>query len=191
MRVLLAMAVLLFLSPRHGRAAYQIQGSSGETLTRKRSAPETTWVKSLAQRHGLLHLLGDQRMDKHSSGQMAASGKVPRAGLTSLRALAAITPGQLGRGVLTEWGAQEEYLRNFLYEGERFLHSVFSLQVVRIVAFSRPFDSNSPIRFTSDLWEPDKLEYADFLQRSGLDRQGLRRGLGVCSEDIAAFCSSL
>ena len=45
-----AAMVLLFLSPFVGRAAYHVQGSSGESCLRRRLFPERPWVTELAKR---------------------------------------------------------------------------------------------------------------------------------------------
>ena len=200
---------LLFLSARHGRLGYQVQGASGQTRTLKRPWPEKGWVKERAKKHGLLHLFQEQRKGEittrvnvagssavgssaagsSAAGSSAAAGKhIPqRAGMTAIVGVASVAAGQVSKGILTPCTAEEVFLCEFFFEGPQSLHDFFTLQVQRVVAFRRSFETHCPMRFPSDLWEPGKIAYADLLRFSGLTRQELESGLQMDEGAVSAF----
>lgn len=177
---------LLFLSTMHGRAAFQAQNSSGEFSVHRRVYPERKWVRELAQAHGLLHLFNEQRSGEDAAAKAAGRSVIP-AGTAAIVALAHVVPGQLANGVLTQWSAEELFLRDFFHQGQESLHSFCSLRIRSIVAFDPVLESHCPVRFTSDLWQPDTFSWEQLVRLCGLNRQDLEHKLHVSAEVFDSF----
>ena len=184
--LLRAVMPLLFLSMRYGRAVHQMpQSSGGSRRYTRKNLLEKEWVKQRAQECNLLHVLEEQK-EFQREFKLSQEGRLA-SGSCFVRGLAVVSQGQLAQGILTNWNQEEVYLKEFLAEGLQGTHSVFSLRVERAVKFAQPLVSFCPLRFSSDLWEPDKLEYEDFLQRSGLTREELESKLQINADEIREF----
>ena len=107
--------------------------------------------------------------------------------MTTIFGMVSVAAGKVGKGILTPWTAEEEFLYEFFFEGPQSLHDFFTLEVQRVVAFRRSFETHCPMRFPSDLWEPGKTAYADLLRCSGLTRQELESGLQMDEGAVSAF----
>ena len=129
-------------------------------MTRKFFLPEEPWVVALARKHGLQHVLEDQRERKRltgCSGDKCGANK-EFSGISQILCLVSVSPGKLAHGILTDWTAEEEYFRKGLFEAleKSSSHSTLSLYVNKVLAFPKPILSHSPQRFHADLWEPEK-----------------------------------
>ena len=107
----------LFLSPRSGRAKVNVVSRSGDPMICKFFMPEEPWVVDLARKHALQHVLEEQRERKRLtgfSGDTCANKEFSR--ISQILCLVSASPGKLGHGILTDWTAEEEYLRKGLFE---------------------------------------------------------------------------
>ena len=150
----------LLLSPRPARTAVEIASVSGARKTHRTFMPQQPWVVELAKKNGLHHILEEERESKRKG---TATQHDPK-GLTRVCCMVSFSPGTLGRGILTDWTAEEEYARNWLFDTpeKKTLHSVCSLQVRKVVAFVEPLVCHCPLRLSSDLWEPGRIEAGFF-----------------------------
>ena len=196
-----AMALaLVFLSARasttSSRTNYWAQGrSGGETHRMKKTHPSVPWVTELARAHGLVEPAAAAAQAARSGGkpQTQMSGGEPQkeiSGVAPLYGLAAMRQGRLGCGALTQWSPEEQYLLNFWADGQICWNMMCSFEVSHLVAFEKPLPSNGPIRFSCEIWQPDKMDYEDFLKLSGLDRRNLEAQLGVSSDALRSFLSN-
>ena len=181
----------LFLSPRSGRARVNAVSRSGDPVTRKFFLPEEPWVVALARKHGLQHVLEDQRERKRltgCSGDKCGANK-EFSGISQILCLVSVSPGKLAHGILTDWTAEEEYFRKGLFEAleKSSSHSTLSLYVNKVLAFPKPILSHSPQRFHADLWEPEKFDLEQIIMWSGKTREELEAHFGKPSQDISDF----
>ena len=87
----------LFLSPRSGRARVNAVSRSGDPMTRKFFLPEEPWVVALARKHGLQHVLEDQRERKRltgCSGDKCGANK-EFSGISQILCLVSVSTGNL------------------------------------------------------------------------------------------------
>ena len=181
----------LFLSPRSGRARVNAVSRSGDPMTRNFFLPEEPWVVALARKHGLQHVLEDQRERKRltgCSGDKCGANK-EFSGISQILCLVSVSPGKLAHGILTDWTAEEEYFRKGLFEAleKSSSHSTLSLYVNKVLAFPKPILSHSPQRFHADLWEPEKFDLEQIIMWSGETREELEAHFGKPSQDISDF----
>ena len=159
-------------------------------MTRKFFLPEEPWVVALARKHGLQHVLEDQRERKRltgCSGDKCGANK-EFSGISQILCLVSVSPGKLAHGILTDWTAEEEYFRKGLFEAleKSSSHSTLSLYVNKVLAFPKPILSHSPQRFHADLWEPEKFDLEQIIMWSGKTREELAH-FGKPSQDISDF----
>ena len=200
---------LLLLSARWSVAKhYDASGGSGKLHRVSPPHPEVGWVNVLAERQGLQHVLQWQRDIQRPPQREAGGGaelgaaaasaeaKPPqlerqRPGISSLCGLVRVRAGQTACGALTRWTAEEDYLRRLLFDDSSSWQSMCSLEVESLLAFDREYASHSPTRFASELWEPEKIEFADFCRRSGASCLGLRTKLAQAQTKLRTSCGGL
>ena len=188
-----------------------VKDKRGQTSYQKISVPKRAWVTDLAKAHGICTLEPEDAAGLaamiSASGKPAdgaglaamssASGKPaslqPKqfSGLTNVYGLVVVKPGKIGRGPLTPWSAEEQYLLDFVCSGPAAAEGMCSLEISGLMVFEKPFESHCPQRFKTDIWVPDKMSYEEFARCSGVgrDRDQLESKLGINREQIEAFLS--